>query len=208
MKLELFLNSLCTDCLVCALESIFPAFILATTSRLWRASFTALTSSTPAYLLPVFALDLWTTTVTLTPAAGSHLGEIGEHLYRYELWWTPPGGTQQCVCPWIVDPFAREAEMGRMSAFTLDPAPVPFTWTDDAWKTPELDDLVVYELQVEEFNDTFDGVIDRLTYLVSLGVNCIELMPVTSMQLDFDWGYGPFRAQLALRRQCRTEAPG
>jgi 1,4-alpha-glucan branching enzyme len=95
------------------------------------------------------------------------------------------------VCPWIVDPFAREAEIGRMPSFTLDPTPLPFAWTDDAYRTPELDDLVVYELQVEEFNDTFDGVADRLTYLASLGVNCIELMPVTSMQLDFDWGYGP-----------------
>jgi 1,4-alpha-glucan branching enzyme len=137
------------------------------------------------------ALDLWTATVVLNPAAGSHLGQAGVYLYRYELWWIPPGGTRQCISPWIVDPFARETEIGRMPAFTLDPAPVPFAWTDDDYKTPELDDLVVYELQVEEFNDTFDGVADRLTYLESLGVNCIELMPVTSMQLDFDWGYGP-----------------
>lgn len=55
----------------------------------------------------------------------------------------------------------------------------------------ELQDLIVYELQVEEFNDTFDGAIDRLDYLVSLGVNCLELMPVTSPKVDFDWGYGP-----------------
>ncbi len=137
------------------------------------------------------ALDLWTATVPLTPIAGTHFGLPGLHLYRFELWWTAPGGTRQCVCPWITDPFAREAEIGRMSAFILNPAAAPFPWTDDAYKTPELDDLVVYELQVEEFNDTFDGVVDRLTYLQSLGVNCIELMPVTSMHLDFDWGYGP-----------------
>jgi len=67
----------------------------------------------------------------------------------------------------------------------------PFAWADAVYKTPELDDLVVYELQVEEFNDTFDGTIDRLTYLQSLGVNCLELMPVNSMKVDFDWGYGP-----------------
>lgn len=50
---------------------------------------------------------------------------------------------------------------------------------------------MVYELQVEEFNDTFDGVVDPLDYLQSLGINCLELMPVTSVKLDFDWGYGP-----------------
>ena len=136
-------------------------------------------------------LDLWSVTVPLTPAPGTNFGQPGMHLYRFELWWTSPAGTQQIVSPWISDPFAREAEIGRMPAFILDPNAAPFPWTDDAWKTPELDDLVVYELQVEEYNDTFDGVIDRLTYIKSLGVNCIELMPVTSMKLDFDWGYGP-----------------
>jgi len=49
---------------------------------------------------------------------------------------------------------------------------------------------VVYEMHVEEFNSTFPGVVDRLPYLKSLGVTCLELMPVTSLKLDFDWGYG------------------
>jgi maltooligosyltrehalose trehalohydrolase len=137
------------------------------------------------------ALDLWTVTTPITPVAGTSLGLPGRHLYRFELWWTPAGGTRQQVSPWITDPFAREAEIGNMAAFMLDATPTPFQWTDANWKTPELDDLVVYELQVEEFNATFDGVVDRLTYLQSLGVNCIELMPVYSLKLDFDWGYGP-----------------
>jgi maltooligosyltrehalose trehalohydrolase len=136
-------------------------------------------------------LDLWTVTVPLIPVAGTHIGLAGMHLYRYELWWTPAAGVRQRVSPWITDPFARAAEIGNMAAFNLDPAPVPFVWTDDAYTTPELDDLVVYELQVEEYNNTFDGVTDRLIYLKSLGVNCLELMPVSSMKLDFDWGYGP-----------------
>jgi 1,4-alpha-glucan branching enzyme len=70
-------------------------------------------------------------------------------------------------------------------------SPTSFVWTDATYQTPELDDLIVYELEVEQFNDRFEGVIDRLTYLQSLGVNCLELMPVTSPKLDFDWGYGP-----------------
>ena len=136
-------------------------------------------------------LDLWSGTFPLTAGGSSNLGQPGMHLYRFELWWTPSGGPRQLICPWIVDPFARETEIGRMSAFTVGPPEAPFEWSDARYKTPDLDDLIVYELQVEEFNDTFDGVSDRLTYLKSLGVNCIELMPVTSMQLDFDWGYGP-----------------
>src|SRR5207253_10771818 len=88
-------------------------------------------------------------------------------------------------------PFARATEIGELSAFTLARDPSLFEWSDANNKTPELDDLAVYELQVAEFNDTFDGVIDRLDYLQSLGINCLELMPVTSVKLDFDWGYGP-----------------
>jgi 1,4-alpha-glucan branching enzyme len=137
------------------------------------------------------ALDLWSATIPLTPDPASHFGQPGMHLYRFELWWTPAGGQPQCISPWITDPFAREAELGRMSAFVLDPAATPFAWSDAAWKTPALDDLIVYEVQVEEFNDTFDGLIDRLNYLESLGVNCLELMPIAAMKLDFDWGYGP-----------------
>ena len=51
--------------------------------------------------------------------------------------------------------------------------------------------MVVYELQVQEFYSTFDAVIPQLDYLAGLGVNVIELMPVTDFPQVFDWGYGP-----------------
>jgi 1,4-alpha-glucan branching enzyme len=136
-------------------------------------------------------LDLWSTTVPIPPSAGSHFGSEGVYLYRFQLWWTPPGGTRQLITRWFTDPFARQTEVGRLSAAMLVRDPPSFVWTDATYQTPELDDLIVYELEVEQFDDTFDGVIDRLTYLQSLGVNCLELMPVTSPKLDFDWGYGP-----------------
>ncbi|HKA53426.1 MAG TPA: alpha-amylase family glycosyl hydrolase, partial [Candidatus Binatia bacterium] len=137
------------------------------------------------------ALDLWTATVPVQPVAGTHFGTGGLYLYRFQLWWTPPGGTRQLLTRWFTDPFARQTEIGRLSAVLLAPTPAPFAWTDAGYKTPDLDDLIVYELHVEQFNDTFDGIIERLPYLQSLGVNCLELMPVTSPKLDFDWGYGP-----------------
>ncbi|HVZ16974.1 MAG TPA: alpha-amylase family glycosyl hydrolase [Terriglobales bacterium] len=136
-------------------------------------------------------LDLWTGTVDMHPDPQTHFGQEGMHLYRYQLWWTSPAGNRQLITSWITDPFARATDVGRMSAFTLTRNSVAFQWTDDAHKTPELDDLIVYELQVEQFNDTFDGVVDRLDYLQSIGINCIELMPVTSAKVNFDWGYGP-----------------
>ena len=131
-------------------------------------------------------LDLWTATAAINPVAGTNFGREGTYLYRYQLLWHG-----QVVTLWFCDPFARMTDIGRLSAVTVSRAVDPFQWTDAAYQTPELDDLVVYELQVEEFNDTFDGVIERLPYLQSLGVNCLELMPVMSAKLDFDWGYGP-----------------
>ena len=138
------------------------------------------------------ALDLWSANVPITPVAGTNFGNEGEYLYRFQLQWAPVGqATKQVVTKWFVDPFARATDIGELSAFTLTKTPTPFTWTDAAYQTPELMDLIVYELHIEQFNNTFDGVIDRLDYLQSLGVNCLELMPVMSHKLDFDWGYGP-----------------
>jgi maltooligosyltrehalose trehalohydrolase len=136
-------------------------------------------------------LDLWNAKVPLQPSATSNFGQEGIYVYRYQLFWTPPNGARQVITQWFTDPFARQTDLGLLSAFQLSRAATAFTWTDATYKTPELDDLIVYELQVEEFGDTFDGVIVQLTYLQSLGVNCLELMPVTSSKVDFDWGYGP-----------------
>jgi maltooligosyltrehalose trehalohydrolase len=136
-------------------------------------------------------LDLWSKTLPIGVIAATHFGSAGTYLYRFQLYFTPAGGSRQLVTLWFTDPFARATDIGQLSAFTLTKSPAPFAWTDAAYKTPQLDDLIVYELQVEEFNDTFDGVVERLGYLQSLGVNCLELMPVTSVKLDFDWGYGP-----------------
>ncbi len=135
-------------------------------------------------------LDLWTGTFDIAPAPGTHFGSEGTYLYRFQLGFTQ-SGNRTVVTRWFTDPFARATDVGRLSAVNLSRNPTPFAWTDDTYHTPELDDLVVYELQVEEFNDTFDGVAARLPYLQSIGVNCIELMPITSVKLDFDWGYGP-----------------
>jgi maltooligosyltrehalose trehalohydrolase len=139
-------------------------------------------------------LDLWTMTTPLAVNPASQFGQAGIYLYRYQLWHSPPGGARTLVSLWFTDPFARQTDVGLLAAVTCtNPAAAAFTWTDAAWTTLALDDLVVYELHVDEFNNTFQGIADRLTYLKSLGVNCLELMPVTSTKLDFDWGYGPIQ---------------
>jgi isoamylase len=63
-----------------------------------------------------------------------------------------------------------------------------FDWEDDrALETP-IEDLVIYEMHVRSFTahsssgvkhrGTFAGIIEKIPYIKSLGVNCVELMPV------------------------------
>jgi len=118
---------------------------------------------------------------------GSHLGTPGTYVYRYTLL-----RDGQTVTEWFTDPFARATDdVGQLSAFTTPDQATPFAWSDDSWKVPDLEHLVVYEMHVGQFNNSFDGVVDRIPYLRSLGVTCIELMPVSSVSTEVDWGYGP-----------------
>jgi 1,4-alpha-glucan branching enzyme len=132
--------------------------------------------------------DLWDITINLSQQSDStsHFGTSGTYLYRYQL-----RRNQKIVTLWFTDPFAFQTGTGELAAFTTPDAITPFEWTDGGFKVPPVDEMVVYELQVEEFNDTFEGLIDRLDYLLGLGVNVLELMPITSVKQEFDWGYGP-----------------
>jgi 1,4-alpha-glucan branching enzyme len=132
------------------------------------------------------ALDLWDVTVDLGAGGAGHFGQEGRYVYRFQLL----RGTE-VVTPWFADPFGRAAGRGTLTAFTIDSAAQPFAWTDGAFRVPEVDELVVYELHVGEFNETFDGLRAQLDYLTGLGVNAVELMPVTNVKEDVEWGYTP-----------------
>lgn len=75
-----------------------------------------------------------------------------------------------------------------------------FVWTDETWQGIPLEKLVLYELHVGTFSPegTFKGVINKLDYLIDLGVTAIEIMPVAQFPGDRNWGYDgayPFAVQ-------------
>jgi maltooligosyltrehalose trehalohydrolase len=75
-----------------------------------------------------------------------------------------------------------------------------FHWEDAGWKGLPLQSMVLYELHVGTFTTegTFDAVIPRLSDLKDLGVNAIELMPVSQFPGTRNWGYDgayPFAVQ-------------
>ena len=133
--------------------------------------------------------DYWSTQVNIpsqTPPPNSSWGQPGTYIYRYEIH-NPNVG----ILDWIVDPFAREFGVGKLSAFTLGFQEHPWSANEATWKTPLLNDLIFYELQLEEFGENLEGAIDRLPYLADLGVNCLEIMPISNVALTVDWGYLP-----------------
>jgi maltooligosyltrehalose trehalohydrolase len=88
------------------------------------------------------------------------------------------------------DPMSRHQPKGlRGPSRVVDPD--AFEWTDAGWDGVPLDELVLYELHVGTFTreGTFDAVIPHLGQLRSLGVNAIELMPVSEFPGARGWGY-------------------
>lgn len=76
---------------------------------------------------------------------------------------------------------------GRSQRHLLDPA----GWTDSGWTGRALPGAVFYELHVGTFTaaGTFDAAVERLDYLVDLGVTFVELMPVNAVNGVHNWGY-------------------
>jgi len=70
-----------------------------------------------------------------------------------------------------------------------DAASVP--WSDQAWRGRSIAGTVIYELHVGTFTPggTFDSAIEKLDYLVDLGVDFVELMPVNGFNGPHGWGY-------------------
>ena len=78
-------------------------------------------------------------------------------------------------------------------ASVLQTGQTPYPWKITNFKRPAQDNLVIYELLVRDFdmNGSYKNVIDRITYLKNLGVNCIELMPISEFSNNDSWGYNP-----------------
>jgi 1,4-alpha-glucan branching enzyme len=66
-----------------------------------------------------------------------------------------------------------------------------YTWTTTSFTPVPQKNLVVYELLVRDFVAThsYQTLVDTLNYIARLGVNAIELMPVSEFEGNDSWGY-------------------
>jgi 1,4-alpha-glucan branching enzyme len=95
-----------------------------------------------------------------------------------------------------IDPYARKVTTSKGNGIIYNPK--AFNWGSDQFKMPTGNELVIYEMHIGTFNvkekghpGTFDGAIERFSYLKELGINAIEVMPVAEFSAEFSWGYDP-----------------
>jgi 1,4-alpha-glucan branching enzyme len=96
-----------------------------------------------------------------------------------------------------LDPCAREVTHSMGNTLIHNPN---FEWEDEDFKIESWNKLVIYELHVGTFNDeedeknlpgNFESITSRLGHLKKLGVNAIQIMPVTEFAGNRSWGYNP-----------------
>ena len=108
-------------------------------------------------------------------------------------YWLLVDGAEQ-----LPDPASVSQPMGVHGASqALD---LSYPWQDGGWQPVPLNDYIIYELHVGTFSaaGNFEGVINHLDHLVSLGINAIDIMPVASFPGERNWGYDgvfPFAVQ-------------
>lgn len=70
-----------------------------------------------------------------------------------------------------------------------------YSWQVNDFVKPPKEELVVYELLIRDFfesgNNTYQSLIDTISYFKRLGINAIELMPIMEFGGNNSWGYNP-----------------
>jgi len=86
-------------------------------------------------------------------------------------------------------------EKGHDYVTVIQTGKEPFAWSDATlnFKRPDKNNLVIYELWVYDHTPmrSIAGLMERLDYLENLGINAVELMPVTEFDGNQNWGYSP-----------------
>ncbi len=66
-----------------------------------------------------------------------------------------------------------------------------YTWQSRDWRRPAWNGQVIYECHLGTFTPkgTFQSAIEKIDYLVSLGITALEIMPVAEWAGERNWGY-------------------
>jgi len=88
-------------------------------------------------------------------------------------------------------PYPTGKASGEVSVF--EPGQTSYSWQDAGYVKPDETKMIIYELLIRDFVGAHDyqTLIDTINYLKNLGVNAIELMPISEFEGNISWGYNP-----------------
>ncbi len=108
-------------------------------------------------------------------------------------------GIKGTVTNWIQDIYGAYTHGDLGNSIVVDHS--EFTWQDGSWSRPAWDTYALYEVNVNEFTasdttitaskrGTYLGAAEKMSYLQTLGITCIELMPIAEFGGNAPgWGY-------------------
>ena len=87
----------------------------------------------------------------------------------------------------------KGADGGLVTVIQTGKQTYPWSEATLNFKRPNKNNLVIYELWVYDYTPerSYSGLMRRLDYIQSLGVNAVELMPVCEFDGNYNWGYSP-----------------
>jgi 1,4-alpha-glucan branching enzyme len=115
------------------------------------------------------------------------------HGHRYKFYVVGPGRETHKR-----DPYARELSFDPPwpASDCLVDDPDIFPWHDAGFRPPPFHELIIYQLHVGTFSlapgsteGKFLDVVERIPYLVALGVNAVQPLPIVEFPTDFSLGY-------------------
>jgi 1,4-alpha-glucan branching enzyme len=144
----------------------------------------SMTGQDPALLMMIDANGYWS---GFLPSAGE--GDT----YRFYVVGAGSSGYKR-------DPYARELANDPAMPFPVCLAAirdaVEYPWHDAAFRTPQFSEMIVYQLHIGTYAPkeagwagTFLDVVEKIEYLVALGVNVVQPLPVYEMEDSPSLGY-------------------
>lgn len=102
-----------------------------------------------------------------------------------------PAATYPDLMPYPTNSNVTSNKNGIVSV--LQPCAPAYIWKQTNYVRPEKRNLITYELLVRDFGNArnYQMLIDTIGYFKRLGINAIELMPVSEFSGNDSWGYNP-----------------
>lgn len=97
------------------------------------------------------------------------------------------------VDPSLIGYPMKGADGGYVSVIEPGRAHFAYNWQNTNFTRPDKNNLIIYEVWTYDYTPerNLAGLMNRLDYISSLGVNAIELMPVSEFDGNYNWGYSP-----------------